>query len=162
VGKSWWNARDLLADERCSRAVLDFLSTTNVGMLVQALGDVAREASDWELRERREREEERRAEAEEAGAAGGAPVPTHARFHGIRMGRGGAVGGELRFLLFISLVFHSRSDSFPLWFPWCVPHFLATCGGQRGACNVPPPRGLRMGKPGKLYAAMIYIGRMRV
>ena len=102
VGKSWWNARDLLADERCSRAVLDFLSTTNVGMLVQALGDVAREASDWELPDRREREEERRAEAEEVGAAGGAPVPTHALFHGIRTGRGGAVGGGLRFLLLVS------------------------------------------------------------
>ena len=35
-------------------------------------------------------------------------------------------------------------------------------GGQRGACNVPPPRGLRTGKLGKIYAAMIYIGRMRV
>ena len=34
--------------------------------------------------------------------------------------------------------------------------------GKRGACNVPPPRGLRTGKPGKMYAAMIYIGRMRV
>jgi len=35
-------------------------------------------------------------------------------------------------------------------------------GGQRGACNVPPPRGQRTGKPGKIYAAMIYIGRTRV
>jgi len=31
-----------------------------------------------------------------------------------------------------------------------------------GACNVPPPRGLRTGKLGKMHAAMIYIGRMRV
>jgi len=33
---------------------------------------------------------------------------------------------------------------------------------QGGACNEPPPRGLRTGKLGKMYAAMIYIGRMRV
>jgi len=39
---------------------------------------------------------------------------------------------------------------------WC-----ATCAGTP-ACNEPPPRGLRTGKPGKMYAAMIYIGRMRV
>jgi len=31
-----------------------------------------------------------------------------------------------------------------------------------GACNEPPPRGLRTGKPDKMYAAMIYIGRTRV
>ena len=30
------------------------------------------------------------------------------------------------------------------------------------SCNEPPPRGLRTGKRGKMYAAMIYIGRMRV
>jgi hypothetical protein len=35
-GKSRWKVRDLLADERCSRAVLDFLSTTDVGRLVPA------------------------------------------------------------------------------------------------------------------------------
>jgi hypothetical protein len=35
-GKSRWKIRDLLADERCSRAVLDFLSTTDVGRLVPA------------------------------------------------------------------------------------------------------------------------------
>jgi hypothetical protein len=32
--KSRWKVRDLLADERCSRAVLDFLSTTDVGRRV--------------------------------------------------------------------------------------------------------------------------------
>ena len=62
--------RDLLDDERCSRAVLDFLSTTDVGRLVPppAEEDAQSEASEWELRERREREEERRVEAEELGA----------------------------------------------------------------------------------------------
>ena len=41
-------------------------------------------------------------------------------------------------------------------------HGTGLGGGRRGAYNVPPPRGLRTGKPGKMYAAMIYIGRMRV
>jgi hypothetical protein len=54
--KSHWKVRDLLADERCSRAVLDFLSTTDVGRPVPAPGEDAQsEASEWELRERRER-----------------------------------------------------------------------------------------------------------
>jgi len=56
-------------DERCGRAVLDFLSTTDVGRRVPAPAeDVQSEASEWELREREEREEERRVEAEELGA----------------------------------------------------------------------------------------------
>jgi hypothetical protein len=68
--KSRWKVRDLLADERCSRAVLDFLSTTDVGRLVPAPAeeDTQSEVSEWDLRERREREEERRAEAEGLGA----------------------------------------------------------------------------------------------
>jgi len=32
--KSGWRIRDLLADERCSRAVLDFLTSTDVGRRV--------------------------------------------------------------------------------------------------------------------------------
>jgi hypothetical protein len=69
--KSCWKVRDLLADERCSRAVLDFLATTVVGRLAPAPSDeedAQSEASEWELRERRDREEERRMEAEELGA----------------------------------------------------------------------------------------------
>jgi hypothetical protein len=75
-GKSRWKVRDLLADERCSRAVLDFLATTDVGRRVPdpAEEDAQSEASEWELRERREREEERRAEAEELGAEVGEPL----------------------------------------------------------------------------------------
>jgi len=61
-GKSQFTIRDLLADGRCSQAVLDFLSTTDVGRQVLAEGDAGTEVSEWELRER---EEERRAEAEE-------------------------------------------------------------------------------------------------
>jgi hypothetical protein len=68
--KSRWKVRDLLADERCSRAVLDFLSTTDVGRLVPAPveEEAQSETSEWELWQRREREEERRAEAEGLGA----------------------------------------------------------------------------------------------
>jgi hypothetical protein len=68
-GKSRWKVRDLMADERCSRAVLDFLTTTDVGRRVPAPAEegARSEASEWELRERREREEERAAEAEELG-----------------------------------------------------------------------------------------------
>jgi hypothetical protein len=68
--KSRWKVRELLADERCSRAVLDFLSgTMDVGRPVPAPAeeDVQSETSEWELRERREREEKRRAEAEGLG-----------------------------------------------------------------------------------------------
>ena len=59
-----------LADERCSRAELDFLTSTDVGRRVPAEEDAGSEASEWELRERRERGEEREAEAGELGAAG--------------------------------------------------------------------------------------------
>jgi hypothetical protein len=54
--KSRWKVRDLMADERYSRAVLDFLSTTDVGRLAPALveEDAQSEASEWELREWRE------------------------------------------------------------------------------------------------------------
>jgi len=37
--KSRWNVRDLLADKRCSRAVLDVRSTADVRRLVSALAD---------------------------------------------------------------------------------------------------------------------------
>jgi ribonuclease HI len=69
-GKRRFAIRDLLADDRCSKAVLDFLSTTEVGRLVPppAEEDAQSEASEWELRERREREEERSAEAQRLGA----------------------------------------------------------------------------------------------
>jgi len=35
-GNDWWKGRDLLADGRCSRAVHDFLSATDVGRRVAA------------------------------------------------------------------------------------------------------------------------------
>ena len=72
--KSRWKIRDLLADERCSQAVLDFLTATDVGRRVLAEEDAGSETSEWELRERRGREEEREAEAEELGVGKGLPL----------------------------------------------------------------------------------------
>ena len=68
--RSQFPIQDLLADDRCSRTVLDFLSTTDVGRLAPAPveEDTQSEASEWEVRERREREEEREAETERLGA----------------------------------------------------------------------------------------------
>jgi len=40
-GKGRWKIRDLLADERCGRAVLDFLYSTDVGRRVPAKDDDA-------------------------------------------------------------------------------------------------------------------------
>ena len=67
---SRWKIQDLLADQRCSQAVLDFLSSMDVGRTVPPVevDDAESEASEWELRERMEREEENRAEAEVLGA----------------------------------------------------------------------------------------------
>ena len=69
--KSRWKIRDL-DDERCSQAVLDFLTATDVARRVLASEDAGSEASEWELRERQEREEEGEAEAKELGAELGA------------------------------------------------------------------------------------------
>ena len=69
--KSGWAVRDLMADERCGQAVLNFLSSTDVGRLVpprKKEDDAASEVSEWELRERRERQEEWEGEAERPGA----------------------------------------------------------------------------------------------
>jgi len=63
--ESRWKIRDLPTDGRCSQAVLDFLSTTDVGRRVPAEEDTVSEVSEAE---RREWEEEQRAEAEEVGA----------------------------------------------------------------------------------------------
>jgi len=51
-GKRWFKIRDLLSDGSCSQAVLDFLSTTDVGRLVPVEEDARSEASEWERRER--------------------------------------------------------------------------------------------------------------
>ena len=63
--------RDLLADGRCSRAVLDFLSTTDVGRRVPVEeGDAVSAVSELEVREFLEESE---AGAEEVGT-GGTPL----------------------------------------------------------------------------------------
>jgi len=116
---------------------------------VLAKEDAGSEASEWELRECRGLEGEREAVAVALGAAGGlgcrggaAAVPAHALFHGI--GRRGVGDGPRFLLLFLSL------------FPWCASILGAGLGGgQRGACNVPPPRGQRTGNLGKMYAAIL-------
>jgi len=72
--KSGLTVRDLMADERCGQAVLDFLSSTEVGSLVpprKKEDDTSGEVSEWgfwERRERRERQEEWEGEAEAPGA----------------------------------------------------------------------------------------------
>ena len=52
--KSRWKIRVLLADGRCSQAVLEFLSTTDVGRLVPVEEDSGSEVSEWERTEREE------------------------------------------------------------------------------------------------------------
>jgi len=69
--KSGWTLRDLMADERCGRAVLDFLSSTDVGRLVPPLkkeDDAGSEVSEWELWELWERREEWEGDAEALGS----------------------------------------------------------------------------------------------
>jgi len=69
-GKDRFKIRGLFADERCSQAVPDSLSTTDVGRRVPnpAEEGARNESSGWEPRERQEKGEERKPEAEEAGA----------------------------------------------------------------------------------------------
>jgi len=135
--ESRFKLRDLLADRRCSQAVLDFLSATYAGRLVRL-----RKTQGVRRRSENpgsgEREGERRVEAEELGAEGeGQCVPPHALLYGVRR-RG--VGDGHCFLCSFLL-------SFPLWFPWCASHLLATGLGRwrTGAFNVLPLRGLRTG-----------------
>ena len=57
----------LLADERCSKAVLQFFATTDVGRtsgppVAESEEDVASAVSEWEARDQAERLEEMRAE----------------------------------------------------------------------------------------------------
>jgi len=68
-----WKVQDLLADARCSRAVLDFLSSTDVGRRVpaEAEEDAVSAVSELEVREWLE---EQGAEAEELGGGGELPL----------------------------------------------------------------------------------------
>ena len=63
---------ELLADERCSQAVLQFLATADVGRtsgppVAEDEEDAASEASEWEARDQKERAWERREEKERLG-----------------------------------------------------------------------------------------------
>ena len=91
-GKDRWKIRDLLADERCGRAVLGFLYSTDVGRRVPAEGDDAVSAvSELEVREWLE---EQGAGAGEPGA-GGTPLflPTPDSTAPAGTGWGGGGGG---------------------------------------------------------------------
>jgi ribonuclease HI len=69
-GRFRWKAHELFAEPRASQAVLNFLSSTDVGKTVLAVeeeADAGSEVSEWELRKRQEREDERGAEAEALG-----------------------------------------------------------------------------------------------
>ena len=72
-----WKVRDLLADGRCNRAVLDFLSSTEAGRRVPAEGedDAVSAVSELDVRKWLEEQE---AGAEEPAAAGELPwfLPT--------------------------------------------------------------------------------------
>jgi len=66
------NIAELLADQRCSQAVLTFLATTDVGRtsgppVADEKEDAASEASEWEARVQEERAWERREEEERLG-----------------------------------------------------------------------------------------------
>jgi hypothetical protein len=115
---------DHLADERCTRAVLDFLATTDVGRLVPAPAkdDAQSEASGWEFRERREIEEESRVEAEELDAGDEEqplflPAPSFMRLQ--KWGRRGAA-----FICSSALSIVFSFLLFPLLFLWCAAIFL--------------------------------------
>jgi len=70
-------------ERRCSQAVPDFLSTTDVGRLVPAEEDAEREASEWELEEERG-EGGGAGAAEELGAEEELPMSLPTLFHSIR------------------------------------------------------------------------------
>jgi len=105
--KDRWKIRDLLADERCSRAVLDFLKSTDVGRRVPAEEDAVSEVSEVELREFLV---ELGAEVEEPGA-GGTPLflPTPDF-----MASAGTVEVAGTPLFCLSSVFHVRSPFFSI------------------------------------------------
>jgi len=119
--KDRWKVRDLLADVRCSRAVLDFLAATDVGRRVPGEEDDAVSAvSELEVREWLE---EQGAEAEELGSEEPPlflPTPDFMVSAGEAQ-EGGPTYFLCHFLLFLS-------------FPWCGASFLGIGlgRGQRG------------------------------
>jgi len=165
-GKSRRKIRDLLADGRCSQAVLDSLSTADAGRLVPAEEDAGSEVSEWEPRDRREREDERSAEAEELDAAAGRlgageelPLfpPIHALLHGVRVR--GSVGAGHGFVCSFFLLFGFFS------FVSLVRAISSRDGpGQRAKGSLQRAATARTAdrKRTEHTPAMIYLGRMRV
>jgi len=136
--KSWWTVWDLLADRRCGRAVLDFLTSADVGRLVPQEEETDAVRCRRKSRGRRLRNRE-----------GATTVPSHAGLHGVRSR---VVEGRARFsmasITLVCLLLSFVCSRFPL---------SGLGGGQRKACDVPPPRGLRTGKLGHIcrsYASM--------
>jgi len=89
--KDRWKVRDLMADGRCSRAVLEFLSSTDVGrrVLAEAEDDAVSAVSEWRCGSRwrsRERGPRRRAPR---GHNCSSPRRTSWRPHGWRRRRAG-------------------------------------------------------------------------
>jgi len=156
--KDRWKARDLLADVECSRAVLDFLSSTDVGRRVpaEAEEDAVSAVSELEVREWME---EHGAGTEEPGAGGEPPAfPAHTRLHGVR--RNGLGGAFLRSFLGPSRSLFFLSFVIPLvriTSSWDRPGRRAKGCLQRAATARTADR-----KRTVYILAMISIGRMRV
>jgi len=112
-GKDRWKVRDLLADARCRRPVLDFLSTTDVGRRV-LVGEVA--ASEVSETEVREWSEEQGAGAVEPGA-GGSPLFLPTFDFMASAGTAWRVGGALVFLSPFLCPLRSISLLFCTYFP---------------------------------------------
>ena len=133
-GKDRWKIRDPLADERCRRAVLDFLSTTDGEGRAPVEKDTVSEAPEAELQEFLE---EHGAGAEELVTVGTPmflPTPSFMAWRPQERAR----RFHLSFLL-LSFLFHCHFLG--------APHFLGTSlgEGQWRACNEPPLRGQRTG-----------------
>jgi len=85
--KNRWKVRDLLADGRCSRAMLDFLSSTDVGTRVPVEAEDGAVSAVSEL-EVREWLEEQGAGAEVLGAGGEPPLCLPTPNFTVRAGEG--------------------------------------------------------------------------
>jgi len=157
--KSRWKIRDQLADRRCGRAVLDFLSSTDVGRIVPLVeeSDAGSEVSEGELRERRigKRSGGRRSGAPRMRWPPGRnsrcsfPPPRSWHWRARIRGRG-------------ALFLCSFLCGFPSKFPWgaCIPSWDRPGRRQMGSLQRAATARTADRKPGKMYAAMIYIGCM--
>jgi len=144
--KSRCKNQDLFADRRCRQAVLDFLSSTDVGRYYRlwkrptTRGAACRNGSSGSAGSGK------RVEDGGGGAArwGGTPtVPTHACLHGIRGGVRGAVAISVVISFVVSLVRISFSS------------------GQAWGARKEPPRADCGQETDCKYRHNLYLGRMR-